>query len=183
MSHFKKHDLPLYKAGEELLFLHEDKIRFMQDVFFFIHHEAQRSIEPLLKKNSLGLAHFRLLQFVCHYPGISVGELCLMLGVTKQSLHRVLREMFDTQHIDYQFIAQDRRKKTLFPTEKGKLLEEKLFNLQREQFVRAFREASHNTYIEGFQRILYGMLSQSSRKLLEQQSFRKASGGKNNVDQ
>lgn len=181
MSHFKKNDLPLYKAGEELLFLHEDKIRFMQDVFFFINHEAHSIIEPILQEYKLGLAHFRLIQFVGHYPGMTISELGVMLGITKQSLNRVLQEMLDLHYLYYQRVPQDRRKKNLFLTAKGKLIEEKLFNLQRKQFVRAFREASNNTYIEGFQRILYGMLNQTSKKLLEQQSLQRVNREKDNA--
>lgn len=130
-------------------------------------------IEPVLQDCRLGFAHFRLLQFVCHYPGITVGELCAMLGITKQSLNRVLREMLDEEYLCYKTVPQDRRKKTLFLTEKGKFLEKRFFDLQRKQFVRAFREASGNAYIEGFQRVLYGMVSQEAKKMLEQQSVRK----------
>lgn len=173
-------DLPLYKAGEELLFLHEDKIRFMQDIFFFIHHEAMSIVEPILDEYRIGLAHFRLMQFICHYPGISVGELCSMLGITKQSLNRVLRETLEQDFVYFQQTPADRRKKVLFLTKKGKKLEEELFSLQRKQFVRAFREVSNNTYIEGFQRILYGMISKKSKKMLENLTIRKIKD-KNNV--
>ena len=68
----------------------------------------------------------------------------------------------------------------LFLTKKGKKLEEELFSLQRKQFVRAFREVSNNTYIEGFQRILYGMISKKSKKMLENLTIRKIKD-KNNV--
>lgn len=181
MSRSINYDLPLYKAGEELLFLHEDKIRLMQDILFFIHNEAISIVAPILNDYQLGLAHFRLMQFVCHYPGISVGELCSMLGITKQSLNRVLRETLELDFIQYQQTPTDRRKKILFLTEKGREIEEKIFNLQREQFVRAFREATNNTYIEGFQRIIYGMISKESRKMLERLAIRRINKEKHNV--
>ena len=161
MSHSLNYDLPNYKAGEELLFLHEDKIRFMQDILFFIQSEALHLIKPVLQEYQIGFAHYRLMQFVCHYPGISVRELCSSLNVTKQSLNRVLREVIELELICYQQSLKDRRRKNLFLTEKGKKLDEELFNLQRKQYVRAFREVSNNTYIEGFQKIIYSMMSKN----------------------
>lgn len=148
----------------------------MQDMFFFIHHEAQGLIEPILQEYGLGLAHHRLIQFVCHYPGLTVGELQDMLGVTKQSLNRVLRDVLRLGYVHYESVPEDRRKKTLFLSQQGIKLEEMLFDLQRQQFVRAFREASTNNFIEGFQRVLYGMLNQDAKRLLECHSVRKVKG-------
>ncbi|MDI2090422.1 MarR family winged helix-turn-helix transcriptional regulator [Commensalibacter oyaizuii] len=167
------YDLPISKPGEELLFLREKKIRFMQDILFFIDYEIHALTKPILQAHGVGHAHHRLMQFVCHCSGVTVGEVCRLLGVTKQSLNRVLREVIELGYVEYRNTAEDRRKKRLFLTHKGQKLEEELFQLQRQQFLRAFREAPNNAYIEGFQRILYGMLSAESKQLLELHSNQK----------
>lgn len=178
MSRPFAYDLPTSKPGEEKLFLREEKIRFMQDMFFFISYEMHAQTRPILQERGLGHAHHRLMQFVCHCPGISVGEVCVLLGVTKQSLNRVLREAIELGYIEHRCAVEDRRKKKLFLTHQGKILEEELFNLQRQQFLRAFREVHDNTYIEGFQRILYGMLTPETKQLLELHSASKVDKGK-----
>ncbi|CAI3922626.1 DNA-binding transcriptional regulator [Commensalibacter communis] len=172
------HDLPISKPGEELLFLREEKIRFMQDVLFFIDCELHNATKPILQEYGIGHAHHRLMQFVCHCSGASVSEICKLLGITKQSLNRVLRDVLELGYIEYRTNAEDRRKKSLYLTPQGEKIEEKLFQLQRKQFLRAFREAPNNTYIEGFQRILYGMLSIESKQLLELHSSQKPDKGK-----
>lgn len=161
------HDLPISKPGEELLFLREEKIRFMQDILFFIDCELHTATKPILQEYGIGHAHHRLMQFICHCSGASVSEVCKLLGITKQSLNRVLRDVIMFGYVEYRSNPKDRRKKELFLTQEGAKIEEKLFQLQRKQFLRAFREAPNNTYIEGFQRILYGMLSTESKQLLE----------------
>lgn len=167
------YDLPISKPGEELLFLREEKIRFMQDMLFFIDCEIHNATKPILQEYGIGHAHHRLMQFICHCPGVSVSEICKLLGITKQSLNRVLREALELEYVEYRFHPQDRRKKSLFLTKKGTAIEGELFKIQRKQFFRAFREAPNNTYIEGFQRILYGMLSSESKQLLELHSNQK----------
>ncbi|MDI2113463.1 MarR family winged helix-turn-helix transcriptional regulator [Commensalibacter nepenthis] len=171
-------DLPISKPGEELLFLREEKIRFMQDILFFIDCEFHNATKPILQEYGIGHAHHRLMQFVCHCSGASVSEICKLLGITKQSLNRVLREVLELGYVEYRMNAEDRRKKSLYLTRQGEMIEEKLFQLQRKQFLRAFREAPNNTHIEGFQRILYGMLSVESKQLLELHSSQKTDKGK-----
>ncbi|EUK18608.1 MarR family winged helix-turn-helix transcriptional regulator [Commensalibacter papalotli (ex Servin-Garciduenas et al. 2014)] len=168
-----RYDPPISKPGEELLFLREEKIRFMQDILFFIDCELHNSTKPVLQEYGIGHAHHRLMQFVCHCSGASVSEICKLLGITKQSLNRVLREVIELGYVEYRSNPKDRRKKELFLTKEGVKVEEKLFQLQRKQFLRAFRESPNNTYIEGFQRILYGMLSTESKQLLELHSSQK----------
>lgn len=167
------YDLPISKPGEELLFLREEKIRLMQDILFFIECEIHHSTKPILQEYGIGHAHHRLMQFICHCSGASVSEICRLLGITKQSLNRVLRDVIELGYVEYRSNSKDRRIKELFLTKEGTKIEEQLFQLQRKQFLRAFREAPNNTHIEGFQRILYGMLSTESKQLLELHSSQK----------
>lgn len=170
-------DSPIYKPGEQLLFLREEQIRFMQDMFFFVWCENHNMIKPILEKHHLGHAHHRLLKFIKHHPDLTVGELRNLLGITKQSLARVMKDVIRYRYVQYKQSKTDRRKRELCLTAEGERLEDELFQLQRKQFVRAFRETGDQQSVEGFQRVLHAMLSQEAKSLLENRSSSKPNKG------
>ena len=53
-----------------------------------------RSIDAGLARQGLGRAHHRTLYFIARKPDLTVSELLGLLGITKQSLGRVLGELF-----------------------------------------------------------------------------------------
>src|SRR5271168_5332950 len=77
-------------AGSLLLFLREEQIRQAQDMFFFATRDLAASTDRLLTQHALGRAHHRALHFIGRSPGLTVTDLLAVLGVTKQSLSRVL---------------------------------------------------------------------------------------------
>ncbi|WP_338329846.1 MarR family transcriptional regulator [Commensalibacter sp. Nvir] len=166
MKHTLISKVPLSKPGEELLFLKEKKLRLIQDILFFIHYEATKLMKPVLKFYHIGHAHHRLIQFICNYPGISIGEVRTLLGITKQSLNRVLNELVKLNYVEINIDQNDKRKKRLYLTKKGQIIEHKLFLIPRQQFLRAFKDPQNNNHIEGFQQILYSMLNSDDKNLL-----------------
>jgi len=82
--------------------------------------------DQILAERGLGRTHHRILYFVRRDPGISIGELLAVLSVTKQALHRPIR---DLEQQDLLFIAtdlQDRRVRRLSVTLAGAELEGRL---------------------------------------------------------
>src|SRR3954463_10612329 len=77
-------------AGRTLLFLREEELRLAQDLLFFGYRDFTAGADQILAELGMGRAHHRVLHFVGRSPGISVGELLGILGITKQSLGRVL---------------------------------------------------------------------------------------------
>jgi DNA-binding MarR family transcriptional regulator len=60
----------------------------------------------------------------------------------------------------------DRRQRLLYLTDKGTALENQLTSLQGKRFARAYREAGVDA-VEGFQRVLRGLVDQSTRDQID----------------
>ena len=95
-----------------------------------------------------------------------VGELLLILSITKQSLARVLGPLIREGYVEQSKGKVDRRQRLLVLTEKGAALERRLFECQRERLAAAYREAG-GPAVEGFRRVLRGMTAEQGRKYLD----------------
>ena len=96
--------------------------------------------KPDQRLAQLGLSriHHRLLYFVTRDPACSVNELLQTMHITKQYLHRPLRQMVDLGYIKQSTDAGDRRIRRLQLTAKGKKLEHELSEVQRKRFAEIF---------------------------------------------
>ena len=95
--------------------------------------------DKILARYGFGRVHHRVLYFVGRNPGLSVGELIRILGVTKQALHRPLRQLTDGGWVEARPAPHSRRMKLLALTRKGVRLESQLSGDQRARFDRVFR--------------------------------------------
>ena len=95
---------------------HVDLIELM----FFAYRDFTGDPDALLEKDGFGRAHHRVLHFVGRNPGLTVAELLAILGITKQSLARVLKELIDRGHISQTTGQNDRRQRQLFLTATGR---------------------------------------------------------------
>jgi DNA-binding MarR family transcriptional regulator len=98
--------------------------------FFFAYRDFTADPDRLLQGLGFGRAHHRALYFVNRQPGMTVADLLGILGITKQSLSRVLRQLIDAGHIVQVEGHNDRRQRLLFPTGKGREL---ILDLSRPQ--------------------------------------------------
>ncbi len=87
-----------------------------------------------------------------------------ILGVTKQSLNRVLRELVDKGLVEHKISPIDRRRRLLQLAEEGDALERQLAEAQRSRMRRAFREAGPDA-VAGFRLVLERMLDPDTRAL------------------
>ncbi len=94
-----------------------------------------------LKALGYSRVHHRILYFVGRNPGCSVNELLGIMRVSKQYLHRPLRQLIEEGYIQSKQDSRDRRVKRLRLTPKGRRLEEKLTGEQRAQLAEVFRRA------------------------------------------
>ncbi|MBW8271023.1 MarR family transcriptional regulator [Caldovatus sp. SYSU G05006] len=153
-------------AGRQLLFLREEELRLAQDLLYFGYREFTAGADALLAELDMGRAHHRVLHFVGRRPGITVGELLAILGITKQSLGRVLTPLIAQGYVTQAPGRSDRRQRLLTLTEKGAALERRLFERQRETIVRAYREAGPAA-VEGFRRVMRGLMGPEARAQLD----------------
>ncbi|GBQ72246.1 MarR family transcriptional regulator [Ameyamaea chiangmaiensis NBRC 103196] len=144
-------------AGAGHLFLREDYIRQAQQVLLSAWQELNACAEPVREAYGIGRAHQRVLHVVGSRPGLTVGALLQALGITKQSLGRVLDDLEARGLVVMARGRQDRRHKVLSLSPSGIEAEQALFDAQRERLVEAYRTAGAAS-VEGFRRVLGALL-------------------------
>jgi DNA-binding MarR family transcriptional regulator len=162
-------------AGRNLLFLREEELRLAQDLLFFGYRDFTAGADAILDGLGMGRAHHRVLHFVGRRPGITVGELLGILGITKQSLGRVLTPLIEGGYVTQAPGMLDRRQRLLSLTEKGGAFERQLFERQRDTVIRAYREAGPEA-VEGFRRVMRGLMGPEARAALDRLEGRPAQG-------
>lgn len=145
------------KAGPNPLFLTEEELRQALELVFLAQRHLSADVDALLDKRGLGRAHHRALYFIGRYPRITVGHLLDLLGITKQSLNRVLGELVARGYVARRAGPTDRRQKQLALTEDGAELERLLYEVQRRRIAPAYRQAGAAA-VEGFRTVLEGMI-------------------------
>lgn len=82
--------------------------------------------------------HHRVLHFVGRHPGVSVGELLEILGVSKQYLHRPVKRLIADGYLETRPDASDGRVKRLSLSERGQALQGELGGDQRRRLQAVF---------------------------------------------
>lgn len=95
--------------------------------------------DRILAERGLGRAHHRILYFVQREPGVSMGDLLTVLKVTKQAIHRPLKELESLGLITVTPDAHDKRMRRVAATEAGKQLEAQLTGEQMGLLESVFR--------------------------------------------
>ena len=152
--------------GTNVLFLREAQIRQAQDMFFLAWRDFAGCGDEVLEQHGLGRAHHRALHFIARDPGLTVSDLLAVLGVTKQSLARVLAPLLAQELVRQSVGRSDRRQRLLTLTDAGATLERALFERQRERLLSAYREAG-GPAVEGFRRVMRGVMGHSARTMLD----------------
>jgi DNA-binding MarR family transcriptional regulator len=128
------------------------------ELLFFAYRDFTADPDRILDEYGFGRAHHRVVHFVSRHPHMTVGELLLILRITKQSLNRVLGELVRQGFIIQHRGPQDRRQRLLELTEKGRELEGRLSAVQRARVAGAFRKAG-GPAVEGFRKVLLGIIA------------------------
>lgn len=148
--------------GEELLFLTDDKLRRGIEAMFFAYRAFTADPDLILADLDYGRAHHRALHFIHRDPGLTVNGLLAVLGVTKQSLNRVLRTLIRDGLVDSRVGRRDRRERLLRLTEAGAALERRLSEAQRARMRQAYRKAGPQA-VAGFRQVLEAMMDPETR--------------------
>ncbi|HEY4134704.1 MAG TPA: MarR family transcriptional regulator [Alphaproteobacteria bacterium] len=154
------------KSGVNPLFLREEELRQGIELLFYAYRDFTDEADTVLARYKLGRAHHRALYFVGRHPGISVSELLAILRITKQSLARVLNDLVRQGFITQTAGMTDRRRRHLELTPKGLELERQLTEKQRARVARAYRQAGAEA-VEGFRKVLLGIINEHDRRLLQ----------------
>jgi DNA-binding MarR family transcriptional regulator len=150
-------------GNESLLFLTDEQLRKGIEAMFFAYRGFTADPDRILEGMDYGRAHHRALHFIHRTPGNTVGNLLAILGVTKQSLNRVLRTLFDDGLVEARTGKTDRRERLLYLTEKGRTLERALSDAQRARMRAAYRAAGPQA-VQGFRTVLEAMMDPEMRR-------------------
>ncbi|SIO18825.1 MarR family winged helix-turn-helix transcriptional regulator [Vannielia litorea] len=149
-------------TSESLLFLTDEQLRKGIEAMFFAYRGFTADPDRILGELGYGRAHHRAVHFIHRSPGTTVNNLLSILGVTKQSLNRVLRTLIEDGLVESRVGRQDRRERHLFLTEAGTKLERRLSDAQRDRMRHAFRQAGPDAVI-GFRTVLEAMMDPELR--------------------
>lgn len=152
--------------GEALLFLTDEQLRQGIEAMFFAYRGFTADPDRLLADQDYGRAHHRALHFICRAPGTTVNNLLAILGVTKQSLNRVLRTLVNDGLVESRVGSKDKRERHLFLTDKGMALEKTLSDAQRARMRTAYREAGPEA-VAGFRKVLEAMMDPKMNTLFD----------------
>ena len=153
-------------SENELLFLTDEGIRQHIELLFFAYKSFTADPDRILEKYGLGRAHHRALHFINSCPGLTVSELLDVLGITKQSLNRVLRRLIELEYVQSEIGSIDRRERNLSLTEKGRAFEQELSTAQRKRIREAFSKAGPEA-VGGFRKVLGHIIDPSMGELVE----------------
>ena len=109
-------------SSDGLLFLTDEQLRKGIEAMYFAYRGFTSDPDRILDGMDYGRAHHRAVHFIHRSPGTTVGNLLTILGVTKQSLNRVLRTLFEDGMVEARVGRSDKRERHLFLTEKGAAL-------------------------------------------------------------
>jgi DNA-binding MarR family transcriptional regulator len=149
-------------SGETLLFLTDEQLRKGIEAMFFAYRGFTADPDRILEGLDYGRAHHRAIHFIHRSPGTTVNNLLSILGVTKQSLNRVLRSLIDDGLVESRVGRQDKRERHLYLTAKGAALERELSDAQRARMRAAYRAAGP-VAVQGFRQVLEAMMDPEMR--------------------
>jgi len=150
-------------GSESLLYLTDEQLRKGIEAMYFAYRGFTQDPDKILENYDYGRAHHRALHFINRSSGTTVNNLLAVLGVTKQSLNRVLRKLIEDGLVDSRVGQRDRRERHLSLTEKGVELERKLSDAQRARMRSAYRAAGPQA-VAGFRQVLEAMMDDSIRE-------------------
>lgn len=152
--------------GENLLFLTDDQLLQGIELMFFAYRGFTSDPDEILAEYTYGRAHHRALHFINRNPDITVSDLLNILGVTKQSLNRVLRQLVEDQLVESKVGKRDRRERNLRLSPSGQDLERSLSEAQRKRMRRAYKAAGPDA-VHGFRTVLQNIMDPNMNTYLE----------------
>ena len=150
------------QVGQSLLFLTDEQVRQGIEAMFFAYRGFTADPDRILGEMAYGRAHHRAIHFIHRSPGTTVNNLLSILGVTKQSLNRVLRTLVADGLVKSTIGARDKRERHLHLTQAGAALERSLSDAQRERMRSAYRLAGPEA-VAGFRQVLEAMMDDEMR--------------------
>jgi DNA-binding MarR family transcriptional regulator len=143
----------------------DNDVRRGVELLYFGYSRLTRVADERLAAQGLGRAHQRVLYFVSRQPGLTVSELLKLLGITKQSLSRVLSELTRRGLVEVRTCDDDRRQRRLHLSAEGQVQEAALFNDLSTKLRAAYGEAG-SAALPGFWAVLASLVPDEERDMV-----------------
>src|ERR1700722_18806814 len=101
--------MPEMSPATALLFLREEELRQGFEALFFAYRDLDAEADALLAEQGLGRGHHRAIHFIGRTRLSTVSDLQATLGITLQSLGRLVRELIDQGLVTQRPRPQGRR--------------------------------------------------------------------------
>ncbi len=151
------------QADDAQAYLSDEQIRQGIEAMFFAYRGFTADPDRILATMAYGRAHHRAIHFIARSPGTTVNNLLGILGVTKQSLNRVLRTLVEDGLVESTVGQIDKRERNLRLTEDGARLEQQLSDAQRARVRAAYNTAGPDA-VAGFRKVLEAMMEPDLRR-------------------
>jgi len=145
--------------SQKLLYLTDEQLLQGIELMFFAYKGFTSDPDRILEEFGYGRAHHRAIHFIHSRAGLTVNDLLEILGVTKQSLNRVLRQLIDDQLVESRVGTEDKRQRNLYLTVAGKAFEKELATAQQARMRKAYSAAGPEA-VEGFREVLENMIDE-----------------------
>jgi len=126
---------------KDLLYLTDKSLKEVIELIFQAYIDSYSDPYEILKKNSFGRAHHRLLCIIEGNPNISIADILRKLKITKQSLSRVLKDLINKKIITQKKGTKDARQRELQLTQEGLSLCNIIFNKQKKRIYNALKNS------------------------------------------
>ena len=144
---------------KELLYLQDTQLKQLIEKLFTSYRESFADAKKTLNKYSIGIAHHKVLHLLSMYKGITISELLQKLKVTKQSLHRILKDLIKLETIFFEKDQQDTRLKHIFLNKKGEKIFEEVFSIQKKRIYNALLNSSSDQVLN-FENVLKKIINE-----------------------
>ena len=144
---------------KELLYLKDDQLIEFIEKISMSYRETFSDAKKVLDRNSIGIAHHKVINLISLYEGITISELLKKLKITKQSLNRVLKDLIKIEVVDFKKDKKDTRLKHVYLNEKGNKLFNEIFSIQRRRIYKALLNSSSKEVIN-FNKVLNRIINE-----------------------
>ncbi|HET6466780.1 MAG TPA: MarR family winged helix-turn-helix transcriptional regulator [Geminicoccaceae bacterium] len=147
------------------LFLRDEALDQGLELLFFVQAALGGAAKAALERHGLGLGGYRVLYLIARRPGTTLAELGLLLGASKQSLSRLVKELQSASFVVQETTTRDRRKRLLRITAEAEACLGEVGDAQRRQLRGAFKKAGGEA-VDGFRRVLLELIDEPARRAL-----------------
>tara|TARA_Y100001970_G_scaffold193801_1_gene235548 strand:- start:4709 stop:5152 length:444 start_codon:yes stop_codon:yes gene_type:complete len=144
---------------KQLLYLRDDQLKEFIEKISMSYRETFSDAKKVLNKNSIGVAHHKVINLISLYDGITISELLKKLKITKQSLNRVLKDLIKIDIIIFKKDKKDTRIKHVYLNDKGIKLFNEIFDIQKKRIYNALINSSSKEVIN-FNKVLNKIINE-----------------------